>query len=77
MILALWLSVPRVSAAPPAVGAALTTAAATVTVELRDDLFDPPAVRIEPGDSVLWINRGRNPHNVIRGRVQLEDPSDR
>ncbi len=40
-------------------------AAATATVELRDDNFEPQSVRIEPGDSVMWINRGRNPHNVV------------
>lgn len=44
---------------------AARAAAATVVVELRDDAFDPPSVRIEPGDSVMWINRGRNPHDVI------------
>ena len=39
--------------------------AAVVVVEMRDDAFEPSIVRIEPGDSVRWVNRGRNPHNVI------------
>jgi plastocyanin len=37
---------------------------AVAVVELRDDIFDPRSVRIEPGASVMWVNRGRNPHNV-------------
>lgn len=37
----------------------------TVVVEMRDDVFDPLSVRIEPGDRVTWVSRGRNPHNVI------------
>ena len=63
----LSIAAPRWSdaAAPAARAVAATVAAATVTVELRDDAFDPPAIRIEPGDSVMWVNRGRNPHNVI------------
>jgi plastocyanin len=39
--------------------------AAVVVVEMRDDTFEPAIVRIEPGDSVRWVNRGRNPHNVV------------
>jgi plastocyanin len=52
--------------APRAPNAAFYAPRATVaTVELRDDVFDPQVVRIEPGDSVMWVNHGRNPHNVV------------
>ena len=36
-----------------------------VIVEMRDDTFEPAIVRIEPGDSVRWVNVGHNPHNVV------------
>src|SRR5512140_3930590 len=40
-------------------------AARVVTVEMRDDLFDPEILQIDVGDSVTWVNHGRNPHNVV------------
>ena len=55
------------AAAAPA-DSALPSAAApakTVVVQMRDDFFDPATVQIDPGDSVRWVNAGRNPHDVV------------
>ena len=37
---------------------------AYVVVEVKDNEFDPTEVTIEPGDTVLWINKGSNWHTV-------------
>ena len=43
--------------------------AATQTVTIRDNSFNPEEIRIDPGDSVLWTyTNGRNTH-----RVQSDD----
>lgn len=36
-----------------------------VTVEVADNVFQPRAVRIDPGSTVTWTNTGLNAHNVI------------
>ena len=36
----------------------------TVTVHIRDNLFSPASVDVEPGTTVRWVNDGRNTHNV-------------
>lgn len=54
---------PAVARGAPVAGEA--PAAKTVSVEMRDDLFDPGTLQIDPGDSVTWVNHGRNPHNVV------------
>jgi plastocyanin len=43
----------------------------THSVEMFDYRFEPPARRIEVGDSVVWINRGQHGHSAVRN----EDPS--
>jgi len=50
---------PR-SAASPATGAA----AQANTVVIRDDRFQPPVVRVEPGTTVTWVNEDDEAHNV-------------
>jgi len=40
-------------------------AANVAVVELLDDTFNPETVRVDPGDRVMWVNLGRNPHNVL------------
>lgn len=38
------------------------------TVEALDNVFgeeEPHEIRIEPGETVTWVNRGRNDHNII------------
>ena len=36
-----------------------------VEVTVLDNTFDPATVRIQPGDTVRWTNKGRNDHNVL------------
>jgi plastocyanin len=36
----------------------------TVTIHIRDNLFEPAALNVEEGTTVRWINDGRNTHNV-------------
>ncbi len=51
--------------AAPAVTPAITPAVhKTVTIHIRDNLFTPPALNVEAGTTVRWINDGRNTHNV-------------
>ena len=39
-------------------------AAAPADVDIRDNFFDPREIRIEPGDTVTWTDRGFRPHTV-------------
>lgn len=36
-----------------------------VTIDVRDNVFDPERVLVSPGTEVRWENRGRTPHNVV------------
>lgn len=36
----------------------------TVTVTVKDNVFEPAVIVIKPGTTVKWVNEGRNPHNV-------------
>jgi plastocyanin len=47
-----------------AVAAAPTGAPEFVTVDVRDNVFAPKTIEVEPGTVVRWVNRGRNTHNV-------------
>lgn len=38
--------------------------AATQTVNVVDNRFDPQEIRIDPGDTVVWTNRGQNQHDI-------------
>jgi plastocyanin len=38
--------------------------AATVDVKVKDNFFKPDELTIDKGDSVRWLWRGDNPHNV-------------
>lgn len=55
------LPLPAASSAPADGDAAVV---ASARVEVRDDRFEPKRVRIDPGDSVVWTNQGRNRHTV-------------
>ena len=44
---------------------ALTSAAATKTIKVRDDLFSPKSTTIAKNTLVTWRWSGDNPHNVI------------
>ncbi len=60
-----FLILPAVLIALAAVAPSAPGTPAVAVVEMRDDTFDPVSVRIEPGDSVRWVNRGHNPHNIV------------
>ena len=36
-----------------------------VNVKVEDNAFDPSAIRINPGTTVHWENRGRGPHDIL------------
>lgn len=40
------------------------SAAVTVRVKMRDDVFRPQTVTIDRGDRVRWVNRGERPHTT-------------
>lgn len=41
-----------------------SSSAATQTVTMVDNRFDPQEIRIDVGDSVVWNNRGQNQHDI-------------
>lgn len=49
--------------------------AATVTVEMKDNVFIPAEQSINPGDTVTWLNKGRSPHNVTYGDQSKQSPA--
>jgi plastocyanin len=49
-------SEPGAHPAPPA---------ETVTVIAADNRFDPQETEVAPGTEVVWVNRGRNDHDLI------------
>ena len=46
--------------------------AATATVRVGDDFFNPDVARIAPGDTVNWVWEGSNEHTVTTYRDQSE-----
>lgn len=41
------------------------TGEAAITIDAKDNKFDPQFVTVSPGTKVTFDNVGRNPHNVI------------
>jgi plastocyanin len=65
---------PARSSAPPTVpetSAPATTAGGsvaagqTVTVQSIDNTFRPDRIEVAPGTEVVWVNRGRNEHDIL------------
>jgi len=52
------------SASEPA-EVAQTGAGTVVEVIAVDNTFKPEVIEIEPGTEVVWVNRGRNNHDVV------------
>ncbi len=48
-----------------AAAAALPAESATTSVTVRDNVFAPKAKTVKRGDTVRFVWRGRNPHNVV------------
>jgi plastocyanin len=42
------------------------------SVTIEDFDFDPPDVAIQPGDTVMWVNRGNTPHTVTSDDGQFD-----
>jgi plastocyanin len=57
---------------------AVPASAATKTVAVRDDYFQPSITRLYKGGRVLWINYGRDDHTVTTRRWTVElSPGER
>jgi plastocyanin len=67
-LLAGALVVPAISLA----GAPPAKTAATIDVQVDDYFFRPAYARIEPGDSVTWLWRGQDVHNVTSRKGATE-----
>ncbi len=52
-------------------GAVDLTGSAQVTVEVTDNAFTDRIILVSPGTEVVWVNEGRNDHNV---RPSAEGP---
>lgn len=40
----------------------IKSAPKTVTVDMKDNAFAPQVIAINPGDTVVWTNKGKNNH---------------
>jgi plastocyanin len=49
--------------------------AATVQVEMKDNVYIPAERTISPGDTISWLNKGRSPHNVTYGDKSKQSPA--
>ncbi len=52
---------------------------ARVEIEIRDNVFDPRWIRVDPCTEIVFVNRGANPHNVVpaaEGAFPVIDQSD-
>jgi plastocyanin len=49
--------------------------AATTQVDMKDNVFIPADITIQPGDTVSWLNKGRSPHNVTYGDGSKQSPT--
>ena len=58
----------------PAEAQAGRAAVAENTVIIRDDRFQPPVIRVEPGATVTWVNRDDEAHNVVAEDGSWESP---
>ena len=39
--------------------------AATISISITDNVFTPPSITVNPGDTVVWVNNGSINHNVV------------
>ncbi len=62
----LVLAGPGLPASPGDVRAAEPAAAAKPKeVTMKDNAFEPKELKIKVGDSVIWVNKGKDTHDVI------------
>jgi plastocyanin len=53
------------SSTPATVAAGSVAAGETVTVQSIDNTFRPDRIEVAPGTEVVWVNRGRNEHDIL------------
>ena len=58
------VSILALAAVSLVLGLPQASVAATTTVTAIDNRFDPQEVHIDPGDTVVWNNRGQNQHDI-------------
>jgi plastocyanin len=46
------------------VGMSQVSNAASQAVDVIDNRFNPQEIRVDPGDTVIWTNRGQNQHDI-------------
>ncbi len=51
------------------------TGGESYTIEIRHMAFHPDELRVEPGDTVVWINRDLVPHNIAETRGEWASPA--
>lgn len=54
-------------------GAAAATGA-TVNITIGDNFFDPKSATANVGDTIVWTNTGRNPHDVTASNGAFSSP---
>lgn len=47
---------------------------ATVNIEIGDNFFNPRAATANVGDTIVWTNKGRNPHDVTANNGAFSSP---
>ena len=47
---------------------------ATVNIEIGDNFFNPRAATANVGDTIVWTNKGRNPHDVTASNGAFSSP---
>lgn len=47
---------------------------ATINIEIGDNFFNPKATTVNVGDTIVWTNKGRNPHDVTATNGAFASP---
>ncbi len=53
---------------------AAASSGATINIEIGDNFFNPKTVTANVGDTIVWTNNGRNPHDVTAGNGSFMSP---
>ncbi len=52
----------------------LVVNASSMTVEMRDNSFQPKGIQIKPGTTVIWVNKDSTVHNVRQVESKFLSP---
>lgn len=55
-------------------GLAAAASAATMTVEMRDNTFQPQTITVNVGDTITWTNVGQRPHDATADNGAFSSP---